>query len=203
MDNFDLRKYLTENKLTGNSKLISEIKIERDFNDPTGRRHSPYAILLKDISGEQLTSFREFMEYVEEYYYNPSTFGIDEDSDYYRALMYAYDYGKKAFKEYTEYWEALKEDMTEVRNIDEIVIEPEGPSGRFTREGNNMLRNIPDGFHTVVVGPKYVDAVTYSTYYDEPTQWAEDREELAPGSKIVYEGDDYYEALKIYNKLAD
>lgn len=93
--------------------------------------------------------------------------------------------------------------LTGNSKLSEIVIEPEGPTGRFTREGNNMLRNIPDGFHTVVVGPKYVDAATYSTYYDEPTQWAEDREELAPGSKIVYEGDDYYEALKIYNKLAD
>lgn len=219
MDNFDLRKYLTENKLTGNNKLISEIKIERDYSDLTGKRLDA---LIGDELMQEFTPPRMERNFVEDaktyfpeilashpepvlvFFYNTwqniedmnsGLWDIPEMENIYLNMLDRLTVDD--IMGHIEDWE-----QENYGNIDEIVIEPEGPSGRFTREGNNMLRNIPYGFHTVVVGPKYVDAVTYSTYYDEPSQWAEDKEELAPGSKIVYEGDDYHEALKIYNRLA-
>jgi len=45
---------------------------------------------LKNLSGEKL-GFKEFYEYVVDYYDNPGDYGIDTNSGYYTAIVSAYE----------------------------------------------------------------------------------------------------------------
>jgi hypothetical protein len=54
---------------------------------------------LYNLSGE-LLSRSEFKEYIKDYYNNPSDYSIDEDSDYYEAISYAYNNLDQAYHIY-------------------------------------------------------------------------------------------------------
>lgn len=58
---------------------------------------------LRNLSGEQLNS-SEFEEYVNDYYSNPEEYDLDEDSDYYQAISFAYYHMNEAFKLYSKEW---------------------------------------------------------------------------------------------------
>ena len=58
---------------------------------------------LRNLSGEQLNS-SEFEEYVNDYYSNPEEYDLDEDSDYYQAISFAYYHMDEAFKLYNKEW---------------------------------------------------------------------------------------------------
>ena len=51
---------------------------------------------LYNLSGEWLSP-SEFKEYIRDYYNNPGEYSIDEDSDYYEAISYAYFYIDQAY----------------------------------------------------------------------------------------------------------
>ena len=51
-DNFDLRKYLIENKVTTNSKLVKEIKLKPNLGIPTGRKNITFQVYVELIHGE-------------------------------------------------------------------------------------------------------------------------------------------------------
>ena len=46
---------------------------------------------LKNISGEMLDSYQDFKDYIHDYYNNPGEYDIDEDSTYYKAIVWAWD----------------------------------------------------------------------------------------------------------------
>ena len=54
---------------------------------------------LYNLSGE-LLSHSEFKEYIRDYYNNPGEYSIDEDSDYYEAISYAYNNLDQAYHIY-------------------------------------------------------------------------------------------------------
>jgi hypothetical protein len=54
---------------------------------------------LYNLSGEWLSP-SEFKEYIRDYYNNPGEYSIDEDSDYYEAISYAYNNLDQAYHIY-------------------------------------------------------------------------------------------------------
>ncbi len=48
MDNFNLKQFLTENKLTRNSKILSEIRV----NNPMLKRYMPFITYIIDVQAE-------------------------------------------------------------------------------------------------------------------------------------------------------
>ena len=88
-------------------KRLNEVKIIPNQRLPTGRKPDSIAAELANLSGEQLESRREFINYVREYYTDPWSFGIEKGSSYYKALEYAYDNPGDAFERYTNYWKKI------------------------------------------------------------------------------------------------
>jgi len=59
---------------------------------------------LKNLSGEWLNK-SEFKEYINDYYSNPEEYNLDEDSDYYKAISYAYYHPDEAYELYDNEFE--------------------------------------------------------------------------------------------------
>ena len=70
-DNFDLRKYLIENKVTTNSKLLKEARLEPNLGIPTGRKPIPRFIIVGLYGGvEKYTGGESNLEDIAEEHAN-------------------------------------------------------------------------------------------------------------------------------------
>ena len=57
MDNFDLKKYLTENKITANSKILNEAPENLDISDVSDSKNEQELIdMINDIIGSEVYS---------------------------------------------------------------------------------------------------------------------------------------------------
>lgn len=88
-----------QSKLSKLSNIISEIRLKSG-----DKNIDRIAIELKGISGEEIDSQYEFTSYIRDYYNNPGEYGIEEDSDYYNALQYAYNHPADAWERYQKVW---------------------------------------------------------------------------------------------------
>ena len=71
-----------------------------------------YIKYLLDISSEPLSlSYKEFSEYISEYVHNPKEFDIDVNSDYFKALEWAYDNLKEAYDFMINYKNPMTDDQ--------------------------------------------------------------------------------------------